>query len=86
MWEVRLDREVEKALRRMMPELRQRLLKEIEQLQGNPFPPGREKVRGRGNEWRLRVGDYRIIYRVDERRRLIEVSEVGHRREVYRKG
>jgi mRNA interferase RelE/StbE len=86
MWEVRLDREVEKALRRMMPELRQRLLKEIEQLQGNPFPPGREKVRGRKNEWRLRVGDYRIIYRVDERRRLIEVSEVGHRREVYRKG
>jgi mRNA-degrading endonuclease RelE of RelBE toxin-antitoxin system len=53
MWEVRLDREVEKALRRMMPELRQRLLKEIEQLQGNPFPPGREKVRGRENEWRL---------------------------------
>jgi mRNA interferase RelE/StbE len=86
MWEVRLDREVEKALRRMMPELRQRLLKEIEQLQGNPFPPGREKVRGRENEWRLRVGDYRIIYCVDERRRLIEVSEVGHRREVYRKG
>ncbi|MDT7898014.1 MAG: type II toxin-antitoxin system RelE/ParE family toxin [Armatimonadota bacterium] len=51
-----------------------------------PSRLGREKVRGRENEWRLRVGDYRIIYRVDERRRLIEVSEVGHRREVYRKG
>jgi mRNA-degrading endonuclease RelE of RelBE toxin-antitoxin system len=48
MWEVWLDREVEKALRRMMPELRQRLLKEIEQLQGNPFPPWQGEGAGQG--------------------------------------
>lgn len=83
MWEVRLDREAEKVLKRLMPETRERVLKALERLRNNPFPPGIEKLKTT-NEWRLRVGDYRIVYRVDEKRRVVEVSEIGHRRDVYR--
>ena len=83
MWEVRLGREAEKTLKRLMPEIKERVLTALAKLRSNPFPIGIEKLKTT-NEWRLRVGDYRIIYRVDEKRRIVEVSEIGHRRDVYR--
>jgi len=52
MWEVRLDREAEKALKRLMPEMRERILKALGKLKSNPFPTGTEKLKTT-NEWRL---------------------------------
>ena len=50
----------------------------------NPRPPGVIKLRGAENEWRIRVGDYRIIYEIDDDKRLIAILRIRHRREVYR--
>jgi len=49
----------------------------------NPRPSGVRKLRGTRDLWRIRVGDYRVIYRMDDRKRLVDVSHVRHRREAY---
>lgn len=55
----------------------------ISGLGDDPRPRGCTKVRGT-NLFRIRVGDYRVLYRVDDRAGLIDVVSIGHRREVYR--
>jgi mRNA interferase RelE/StbE len=54
-------------------------------LADDPRPPGCTRLRGR-TDWRIRVGDYRIVYGIDDERRVVEILHVAHRREVYRRG
>jgi mRNA-degrading endonuclease RelE of RelBE toxin-antitoxin system len=46
-------------------------------------PPGCKKLKGGDNEWRIRVGDYRIVYEIDDRARTVDVTRIAHRREAY---
>lgn len=55
----------------------------IQTLADTPRPPGCEKLSGQ-ERYRLRQGDYRILYEVDDSRRSVTVVKVGHRREIYR--
>ena len=50
----------------------------------DPRPPGATKLAGGGNFWRVRVGDYRIVYLIDDPGQKVDVRIVAHRREVYR--
>jgi mRNA interferase RelE/StbE len=75
---------VEKAMRRLPAMTRRRIDRHIEQLSGNPRPPGSLKLTGHPNAYRIRVGDYRIVYTIDDPRRTVEVGIVAHRRDVYR--
>ncbi|MGF1567016.1 MAG: type II toxin-antitoxin system RelE/ParE family toxin [Nodosilinea sp.] len=52
-------------------------------LADEPRPAGCKKLHGREG-WRIRVGDYRILYKVDDNQQTVEVFHVGHRRDVYR--
>lgn len=61
-----------------------RLERAIERLRENPRPPGCKKLSGFEHEWRVRVGDYRILYIVDDAQQEIRVARVAHRREAYR--
>jgi mRNA interferase RelE/StbE len=61
-----------------------RVEKAIERLRENPRPPGCRKLSGFENEWRVRVGDYRILYIVDSAQQEIRVARIAHRREAYR--
>ena len=61
-----------------------RVLKRIEALTKEPRPAGCKKLEGAASLWRIRVGDWRVVYSVDDTKSLIEVSVVRHRREVYR--
>jgi mRNA interferase RelE/StbE len=63
-----------------------RLIREAESLESNPRPPGSIKLRGEDDLYRVRVGDWRIIYRIEEDRLTVPVVRVGHRRDIYRKG
>ena len=49
----------------------------------DPRPHGCRKLRGYRNQWRIRVGDWRVIYVIDDARALVTVTRVAHRREVY---
>jgi mRNA interferase RelE/StbE len=64
--------------------LNDRIRTAIDSLAGDPRPRGAVKLAGR-NDYRIRVGDYRVIYAVDDEERLIIVARIAHRREVYRR-
>lgn len=73
-----------KQFRRLTAAARRRLATPIDALASNPRPPNAKKLKGGRDAWRLRVGDYRIIYEIYDDRLLILVVRLGHRREVYR--
>lgn len=61
-----------------------RIIGRIESLAVTPRPVGCEKLEGGSRLWRIRVGDYRVIYEIDDYRRRVDVSAVRHRRDAYR--
>jgi mRNA interferase RelE/StbE len=61
-----------------------RVLKRIEALAHDPRPAGCRKLEGTDNLWRIRVGDWRVVYAVNDSRSAVEISLIRHRREVYR--
>lgn len=65
---------------------RQRIVARIFKLSSEPHPHGCEKLVGPEGRYRIRQGDYRVVYLVDSAARIVEIIKVGHRREVYRKG
>ena len=77
--------EARRSLKKLDPPTRRRIVSRIEKLADNPRPAGVEVLKGLEHLYRLRVGDYRVIYRIEDRARLVLVIRVGHRREVYRK-
>ncbi|MGA3326320.1 MAG: type II toxin-antitoxin system RelE/ParE family toxin [Terriglobia bacterium] len=64
--------------------VQQRLRRHIDRLRENPFPPGAKKLHAEEPYYRIRVGDYRVVYQVEGRQLVIIVVKIGHRREVYR--
>ncbi len=61
-----------------------RVFAAIEALSSNPRPVGCTKMAGFPDVWRIRVGVFRVIYRLVDRQLIVEVVRIGHRREVYR--
>lgn len=82
-YEVFIRRKAEKAIARLPDDVYGRMNDAINDLAADPRPPGCEKLTGREG-YRIRVGDYRAIYRVDDRERRVEVLRVAHRSSVYR--
>ena len=61
-----------------------RLIEKVKSLAAQPRPSGSEKLAGRHNLYRVRQGNYRVIYSVDDKSRAVDVVKVGHRGDVYR--
>ncbi|MDI6770265.1 MAG: type II toxin-antitoxin system RelE/ParE family toxin [Anaerolineales bacterium] len=74
-------KELEKLPRQVLP----RAIAAIKRLAENPYPPGVKKLAGFERTYRVRVGDYRIMYEIYEDRLIIEIIRVKHRRDVYRR-
>lgn len=74
----------ERAFLALPRDAQKRLDKRILALQDNPRPPGVKALAGESGVYRLRVGDYRVLYEVLDDQVLVFVVAVGHRREVYR--
>jgi mRNA interferase RelE/StbE len=74
----------ERDLLRLQTTSRMRVARAIVKLRDDPFPRGREKLQGRGSLWRIRVGDFRVIYEVDESSRSLTITRIRDRKEVYR--
>jgi mRNA interferase RelE/StbE len=81
-YEVRIVPSAEKEMNRLSTTVNTRLTKRILALEDNPRPRGIKKLSGR-EEYRLRVGAYRILYTIDDKNRAVTILAVGHRREVY---
>jgi mRNA interferase RelE/StbE len=63
---------------------RRRLTARIQALATDPRPPGCEKLAGYDDRYRIRQGDYRIVFEIDDGDRAVTIFKIGHRREVYR--
>lgn len=63
----------------------QRIMDRIRGLADDPRPSGCEKLAGVSDAWRIRSGNFRIVYVVDDRAQVVTVTRVGHRREVYKR-
>lgn len=63
---------------------RKRIVSRINRLADDPRPIGCEKLAGREDKYRIRQGNYRIVYSINDQQRLVVVTKIGHRREVYR--
>ena len=82
-YEILIRRSAEKEIRELPRAARARVVQRIRALAASPRPPGCEKLAGR-DAYRIRIGLYRVIYTVEDRRLVIEVVRVAHRKEVYR--
>ena len=83
MYKVELRGNVIKSLEKLEKAIHTRLLAALLELETNPRPRGVEKVRGT-ELWRIREGDYRLVYYIDDVGKLVTIVRIGHRRDVYR--
>jgi mRNA interferase RelE/StbE len=74
----------ERELAALDSPIQRRIAARIDALADTPRPSGAKKLQGGKDTWRVRVGDYRILYEVVDERVIVLVVKVGHRREVYR--
>ncbi|MHB1802147.1 MAG: type II toxin-antitoxin system RelE family toxin [Actinomycetes bacterium] len=72
-----------RQLRKFDPDVRRRLQAAIELLAVDPRPPATTRLVGGSGEWRVRTGNYRIVYEINDNELVILVLRMGHRREVY---
>ena len=83
-YKVRVKQSAEKELRTISKSDLGRIISRIQALSKDPRPKNVEMLRGQDRYLRLRQGDYRILYEVDDSKKEVLVIKVGHRREVYR--
>ena len=82
-YNLELSRSGRKALQNLPDEILRRIAVVIEELRINPFPHGTIKLTD-ANLYRVRLGDYRIVYQVNTINRIIFISEIVHRKQAYR--
>ncbi len=73
-----------RSLRQLDPQVRKTVAQVIDGLAIDPRPPGFRSLTGHRPYLRVRSGDYRVIYAVDDHARVVIIAAVGHRREIYR--
>jgi len=81
---IKLKRSVEKEILKLPRDVIKRIVRAIDELENDPYPRDSKKIRGAERTYRLRVGNYRIIYQVDEERKEIIIYHVRHRKSVYK--
>jgi mRNA interferase RelE/StbE len=73
-----------KELRALVRQIQRRVIEKATALCENPFPAGVKKLKGDPEHYRIRIGDYWVVYRIDGTRLIVVIVRIGHRREVYR--
>ncbi|MGH9596067.1 MAG: type II toxin-antitoxin system RelE family toxin [Edaphobacter sp.] len=82
-YSVELKVSARKELERLPTKLIERIFPKLEGLASEPRPAGCKKLKGGQQEWRIRVGDYRVVYTIDDEKLLVSVMRIRHRSEVY---
>jgi mRNA interferase RelE/StbE len=82
-YSVSLAGSAEKELCALPTNVISRIVPRLDRLALVPRPLGCKKLVGGQNEWRIRVGDYRIVYEIDDKTKTVQITRIAHRREVY---
>lgn len=83
-YQLDIKRSFEKDLRRLPDHVVRRVYKKLDELVENPFPQGVDKIEGSEHSYRIRIGDYRVVYAVDDAKKHITLFYARHRKDVYR--
>ena len=84
MYEVMLESHAERDLRKLPSQDFSRVIAALQTLANNPRAVGCRKIVGSHNDWRIRVGDYRVLYEISDHERTVRIMRVKHRKEAYR--
>jgi mRNA interferase RelE/StbE len=82
--EIYIERRAERDLKRVSAGEFDRIIRAIRALAREPRPKGCRKIEGSKSDWRIRIGDYRVIYEIDDGAQAVRIMRVRHRSEVYR--
>lgn len=82
--QVLIANSAKKELQRVSKNVRSRVIEVLGGLEQKPRPNGAVKLRGKSGLWRVRIGDYRVIYAIDDDQRMVDVSAIRHRSDAYR--
>ncbi len=85
MFEIFLERSVAKSLKNLPKDVINRIIPHIQSLKDDPKPSGSRKIVGTENDYRIRIGAYRVVYEIDVAHRRINIMAAGHRKDVYRR-
>jgi mRNA interferase RelE/StbE len=83
-YQIDIKPSAQKALGKLAKPLAVSIIKKINGLAVNPYPSGIKKLSGMDNAYRVRTGDYRIIYRIFSDVLVVEVIKIGHRKSIYK--
>lgn len=84
MYHIRFKKKAYKELLKLPSVMIKKVATAIDELAANPRPEGSKKLKGSNeNLWRIRIGDYRVIYLIEDRVKVIEVRKIGHRKDIY---
>ena len=84
-YQVEIASAAQREFKRLPPEVVRKVDAAMLELEQNPRPHGCTKLEGSEDEYRVRVGDYRILYVINDKAKLVTIAHVRHRRDVYRK-
>lgn len=82
-YRVTLSASADRELHKLPAQVVARIFPRLENLATASRPPGCKKLKGGDNEWRIRVGDYRVVYEINDSAGTVVVTRIRHRREVY---
>jgi len=82
--EIFIENSVERYLKKIPKDIFDKIILHIKRLAKNPRPVGSRKLTGVRSSWRIRIGDYRVIYEINSSKKTVKIYKVKHRRDVYR--
>ena len=82
-YKIVFKKSAEKELQTLSHDVIAKMRKAILSLERNPFPNGSKKLKGRKDDYRIRVGNYRIVYQVKKEVLIVYVIKIGHRKDIY---
>lgn len=83
-YQILLAKSASRELERLPTKIQERIIEALESLESNPRPKGCKKLVGSSSLWRIRSGDYRVIYEINDDKRIVDVNAIRHRSDAYR--
>lgn len=82
-YKVLVSKSAAKELSKLRSAINNRIIKAVRDLSDDPRPKGSKKLKGGSENWRIRIGDYRVIYSIDDEILIVDIRKVGHRKDMY---
>ena len=82
-YKVVVSKSASKELSKLPVVANNRIIKAVLSLSDNPRPQGSKKLKGSSENWRIRIGNYRVVYAIDDDILIVDIRKVGHRKDIY---